>query len=87
MPIDGLPEFKKNISDLIFGEDYSSLNIATFQSLGGTGALKIGADFLKSIFPENEVYISDPSWANHNGIFTGAGFKVNKYPILLCFNQ
>jgi len=80
LPIDGLPEFKKNIANLIFGEDFSSLNIATFQSLGGTGALKIGADFLKSIFPENEVYISDPSWANHNGIFTGAGFKVNKYP-------
>ena len=57
LPIDGLPEFKKNIANLIFGENFSSLNIATFQSLGGTGALKIGADFLKSIFPENEVYI------------------------------
>ena len=45
LPIDGLPEFKKNIANLIFGEDFSSLNIATFQSLGGTGALKIGADF------------------------------------------
>jgi aromatic-amino-acid transaminase len=80
LPIDGLPEFKKNVSNLIFGDNCSSLNIATFQSLGGTGALKIGADFLKSIFPENEVYISDPSWANHNGIFSGSGFKVNKYP-------
>ena len=80
LPIDGLPEFKKNIANLIFGENFNSLNIATFQSLGGTGALKIGADFLKSIFPENEVYISDPSWANHNGIFSGSGFKVNKYP-------
>ena len=80
LPIDGLPGFKKNIANLIFGDNCSSLNIATFQSLGGTGALKIGADFLKSIFPENEVYISDPSWANHNGIFSGSGFKVNKYP-------
>jgi len=80
LPIDGLPEFKKNIANLVFGENSTSLNIATFQSLGGTGALKIGADFLKSIFPENEVYISDPSWANHNGIFSGSGFKVNKYP-------
>ena len=80
LPIDGLPEFKKNTATLIFGDICNSLNVATFQSLGGTGALKIGADFLKSIFPENEVYISNPSWANHYGIFSGSGFKVNKYP-------
>ena len=55
LPIDGLPEFKKNIANLVFGENFNSLNIATFQSLGGTGALKIGADFLKSILSNSGI--------------------------------
>src|SRR5690606_27652470 len=54
--------------------------VATFEALGGTGGLKIGADFLKRLTPNAEVWISDPSWENHRALFEGAGFKVNAYP-------
>src|SRR3546814_15257864 len=50
------------------------------QALGGTGALKIGADFLKHLLPQADVFISDPTWANHRALFEGAGFKVYNYP-------
>ncbi len=55
-------------------------DVATFEALGGTGGLKIGADFLRRISPAAEVWISDPSWENHRALFEGAGFKVNQYP-------
>src|SRR5206468_1714880 len=51
----------------------------TVQALGGTGALKIGADFLKRFSPDSQVYISDPSWENHRALFESAGFTVNNY--------
>lgn len=54
--------------------------VATIQTLGGSGALKVGADFLKRYFPDSGVWVSDPTWENHVAIFTGAGFEVSTYP-------
>ncbi|MCE1685481.1 aminotransferase class I/II-fold pyridoxal phosphate-dependent enzyme, partial [Enterobacter hormaechei] len=68
---------------MLFGKDHPVLKqrvVATIQSLGGSGALKIGADFLHRYFPDSEVWCSDPTWENHAAIFAGAGIKVNYYP-------
>ncbi|OCG19744.1 amino acid aminotransferase [Gilliamella sp. App4-10] len=83
LPMSGLPAYCQSIQSLLFGEDHSAYKdkrIATIQTLGGSGALKIGADFLFRYFPKSEVWVSDPTWENHIAIFSGAGFKVNKYP-------
>jgi aromatic-amino-acid transaminase len=67
--------------ELVFGaEAAKSGRIITVQALGGTGGLKIGADFLRRLAPETEVWISEPSWENHRALFENAGFKVNTYP-------
>ncbi|MFM2341138.1 MAG: hypothetical protein RLZZ592_791, partial [Pseudomonadota bacterium] len=68
---------------LLFGADHevvTSGRAVTIQSLGGSGALKVGADFLRKYFPASQVWISDPTWDNHRAIFEGAGFQVNTYP-------
>ena len=77
LPIDGLAAYDRAVQELVF----SSLNknIVTVQALGGTGGLKIGADFLKVINPAAEVWISDPSWENHRQLFEAAGFTVKSY--------
>lgn len=83
LPIDGLASYNRHVQALYFGahEAVSSGRIATVQSLGGTGALKLGADFLYTLVPDAAVLISDPTWANHHAIFKGAGFKnVGTYP-------
>ncbi|MCI0392041.1 MAG: aspartate/tyrosine/aromatic aminotransferase [Acidobacteria bacterium] len=83
LPIDGLPAFNKEVQKLIFGagsQVIAESRAVTFQGLGGTGGLKIGADFLKRFFPHSEVWISNPSWENHQMLFESAGFKVNSYP-------
>jgi aromatic-amino-acid transaminase len=83
LPIDGLPAYGPAIQKLVFGPDSAACaehRIVTLQTLGGTGALKVGADFLKRISPDAQVWISDPSWENHRGLFEGAGFVVNSYP-------
>ena len=77
LPIDGLAAYDKAVQALVFGEE--SQNIVTVQALGGTGGLKIGADFLKQVNPAAEVWISEPSWENHRQLFEAAGFKVNSY--------
>ena len=67
----------------MFGADSAAVKagrIATVQALGGTGGLKLGADFLKRINPGAKVLISDPSWENHRALFESAGFKVENYP-------
>ena len=82
-PIDGNPAYNKGVQNLLFGADSALLadgRVATFQALGGTGALKVGADYLHQLLPDAAVYISDPSWENHRAIFEGAGFKVDSYP-------
>ena len=83
LPIDGLPAYDSAVQSLVFGSDSAALKekrIVTVQALGGTGGLKIGADFLRRIAPSAEVWISDPSWENHQALFENAGFKVNAYP-------
>ena len=77
LPIDGIPAYDKAVQALVFGQDAKALQedrIVTVQALGGTGGLKVGADFLKRISPEAEVWISDPSWENHRQLFEAAGF-------------
>jgi len=77
LPIDGLAAYDQAVQTLVFGAESNS--IVTVQALGGTGGLKIGADFLKQINPAAEVWISEPSWENHRQLFEAAGFKVNSY--------
>jgi len=77
LPIDGLAAYDLAVQELVFTSQKE--NIVTVQALGGTGGLKIGADFLKHINPAAEVWISEPSWENHRQLFEAAGFKVNSY--------
>jgi aromatic-amino-acid transaminase len=78
LPIDGLAAYGKAVQTLVFGKE--STSIVTVQALGGTGGLKVGADFLHRISPASEVWISEPSWENHRQLFEAAGFTVNSYP-------
>ncbi|MFN4004845.1 MAG: amino acid aminotransferase [Hylemonella sp.] len=82
LPIDGIAAYDAAVKNLVFGADsepVKSGRVATVQALGGTGGLKIGADFLKKINPTAKVLISDPSWENHRALFTNAGFEVGTY--------
>lgn len=82
LPIDGLAAYDKAVQELVFGADSAVIQekrAITVQALGGTGALKLGADFLKRFSPDSEVFISDPSWENHRALFESAGFIVNNY--------
>ena len=83
LPIDGIPGYNLAVQGLLFGIDSNLIadgRAVTVQGLGGTGALKIGADFLRQLEPHSDVHISDPSWENHRALFEAAGFKVNSYP-------
>jgi aromatic-amino-acid transaminase len=83
LPMEGMKTYREAIQSLLFGSDHPALNagrIATIQTLGGSGALKVGADLLKRYFPQSEVWVSDPTWDNHVAIFEGAGLKVHTYP-------
>ena len=83
LPIDGIAAYDSAVQGLVFGADSEVLKakrVATVQALGGTGGLKIGADFLKRLNPGAKVLISDPSWENHRALFTNAGFPVETYP-------
>ena len=82
LPIDGIAAYDSAVKGLVFGtesEPVKSGRVATVQGLGGTGGLKIGADFLKKLLPTAKVMISDPSWENHRALFTQAGFTVETY--------
>jgi len=83
LPIDGIAAYDAAVKNLVFGagsEPVTSGRVATVQAVGGTGGLKVGADFLKKLSPTATVMISDPSWENHLALFTNAGFKVTSYP-------
>jgi aromatic-amino-acid transaminase len=83
LPIDGIAAYDKAVQGLVFGADSAAVKsgrIATVQTLGGTGGLKVGADLLKRMAPNATVLISDPSWENHRALFEGAGFTVGQYP-------
>ncbi|TAK82337.1 MAG: aspartate/tyrosine/aromatic aminotransferase [Betaproteobacteria bacterium] len=77
LPIDGLAAYDKAVQALVFGKE--DKRIVTVQALGGTGGLKVGADFLKRFYPDSQVWISEPSWENHRQLFEAAGFTVNTY--------
>lgn len=82
LPIDGIAAYDAAVKGLVFGADsepVKSGRVATIQGIGGTGGLKIGADFLKKLNPKAKVLISDPSWENHRALFTNAGFEVGSY--------
>ena len=81
-PIEGLAAYNSGVQNLLFGKDSelaSSGQVVTIEALGGTGALKVGADYLKRLLPGASIYISDPSWENHRALFESAGFQVNTY--------
>jgi aromatic-amino-acid transaminase len=83
LPIDGIAAYDSAVKGLVFGADSDVVKagrVATIQALGGTGGLKVGADFLKRVNPNAKVMISDPSWENHRALFTNAGFTVEAYP-------
>jgi aromatic-amino-acid transaminase len=83
LPMTGLPAYRDAAQALVFGaasEARASGRIATLQTLGGSGALKVGADFLRRFFPDSQLWLSDPSWENHRVVFESAGFTVNTYP-------
>ena len=83
LPIDGIAQYNKAVQSMLFGPASPLLadqRVATVQALGGTGALKVGADLLKRFVPEARVLISDPSWENHRALFESAGFAVETYP-------
>jgi aromatic-amino-acid transaminase len=82
LPIDGIVAYDNAVKALVFGAEsdvVKSGRVSTVQAIGGTGGLKIGADFLKKVSPNAKVLISDPSWENHRAIFVNAGFEVESY--------
>jgi aromatic-amino-acid transaminase len=83
LPIEGAPACRRAVQGLLFGADHEAVKsnrIASLQTVGSSGGLKVGADFLKRWLPASEVWVSDPTWDNHRAMFEGAGFKVNTYP-------
>ena len=82
LPIDGIAAYDREVKKLLFGADSPAISenrCVTVQALGGTGGLKVGADFLRRFAPGSQVWISDPSWENHRALFEAAGFTVNTY--------
>jgi aromatic-amino-acid transaminase len=83
LPMEGAAAYRSAVEQLLFGSQNEALaagRVATIQTLGGSGALKVGADFLRRHFPQSEVWVSDPTWDNHISLFEGAGFEVHTYP-------
>jgi len=83
LPIEGAANFRQAVQELLFGpghEVLASQRVATIQSIGSSGGLKVGADFIKRWFPDSSVWVSDPTWDNHRSMFEGAGIAVHGYP-------
>jgi aromatic-amino-acid transaminase len=83
LPIEGIAGYKQAVQTLLFGTGSALMaagRACTFEALGGTGGLKIGADFLRRLNSQAGVFISDPSWENHRALFEAAGFTVGTYP-------
>jgi aromatic-amino-acid transaminase len=83
LPMEGLAGYRSAVQKLLFGAEHAAVTggrIATVQTLGGSGALRIGAEFLHRYYPDSGVWVSDPTWENHVAIFQGAGLKVATYP-------
>jgi aromatic-amino-acid transaminase len=83
LPIEGAANFRSAVQRLLFGADHEAITsgrIATIQSVGSSGGLKVGADFIATHFKGSQVWVSDPTWDNHRSMFEGAGLTVNTYP-------
>jgi aromatic-amino-acid transaminase len=83
LPMEGAADARRAVQALLFGPGHEALaagRVATIQSVGSSGGLKVGADLLRRWFPSSGVWISDPSWDNHRSMFEGSGFTVNTYP-------
>jgi aromatic-amino-acid transaminase len=83
LPIEGLPAMRAEVQKLLFGADHPLLasgRLVTIQTVGSSGGLKVGADFLRRWFPASGVWVSDPTWDNHRSMFEGAGLPVDAYP-------
>ena len=83
LPIEGAANFRSAVQALLFGSDHEAISakrIATIQSVGSSGGLKVGADFIAQHFPGSAVWVSDPTWDNHRSMFEGAGVTVHTYP-------
>lgn len=82
LPMDGANDYCRAVQQHLFGKQNDRDTIVTIQTIGGSGALRVAADFLHSAWPDAEAWISDPSWDNHQAIFSRAGFSVKRYPWL-----
>jgi aromatic-amino-acid transaminase len=83
LPIEGAANFRSAVQALLFGSDHAALaagRVATIQSVGSSGGLKVGADFIARWLPGSAVWVSEPSWENHRSMFEGAGLAVHDYP-------
>jgi aromatic-amino-acid transaminase len=83
LPIEGLGAMRQEVQKLLFGAGHAVLRerrVATLQTVGSSGGLRVGADFLHRYLPNSEVWVSDPTWDNHRAMFEGAGFTVHSYP-------
>lgn len=83
LAMEGSAEARREVQKLLLGADHPAIaagRVATLQTVGSSGGLKVGADFLKTWLPEAQVWVSDPTWDNHRSMFEGSGFKVNTYP-------
>ncbi|MDC8786608.1 amino acid aminotransferase [Roseateles koreensis] len=81
LPMEGAANFRAAVQGLLFGEDNPVRErTVTIQSVGSSGGLKVGADFIKRYFPDSAIYVSDPTWDNHRAVFEGSGVEVKTYP-------
>lgn len=83
LPMEGAANFRTAVQQLLFGADSAAIQtgrVVTIQSVGSSGGLKVGADFIKRYFPSATVLLSDPTWDNHRSVFEGAGLNVITYP-------
>jgi aromatic-amino-acid transaminase len=83
LPMEGSAAMRGAVQTLLFGADHEALRsgrVATLQTVGSSGGLKVGADFIKRWLPASQVWVSDPTWDNHRAMFEGAGVTVNTYP-------
>ena len=83
LPIEGAENFRSAVQSLLFGADHEALasgRVSTIQSIGSSGGLKVGADFIARWLPGSAVWVSDPTWDNHRSMFEGAGLTVHTYP-------
>ncbi len=83
LPMEGAANFRSEVAQLLFGADSSALQagrVVTIQTVGSSGGLKVGADFIKRYFPDSTVNVSDPTWDNHRAVFAGSGLAIQTYP-------